>query len=619
MPRLSRCLLAVAVLVTLAWGTLAADIPPVKETFKESFKDQALPDLSEFRTVSNAVTTRISRAAPKNAGQPGYLGVHLEAEDKDHLVVAHVEPGSPAARAGLETGDLVRHIDGQTVLDTGAFRDAVQAKGPGESLEIGVVRKDKPMKLLATLGATSRPKTSGARIELGVRTSEADDTVRIDRVLPGSAGDTAGLKTGDLILKIEDTAIATSQRVTDVIGDRRPGDTVTLTIKREGKEMEIKVKLAAVEEDPSRLSWDTRGLSTWKKDVYHLAVIPIEYPDIDHNAKITPKDWEEALFSKDSYNDKNVTGQKVFGSLNDYYTEQSYGTLHVDGKVFDHVKVSKKRTDYGNDTNRFALLTEAADELLKRDGKEALKDFDGICFIYSGGRVQTNRGNLYWPHRSTFSHQGRRWPYYICPEGGSRMTDISVFCHEFGHMLGLPDLYARPENPGSEGLGIWCAMSNQLPNGRPQHFSAWCKEQLGWLKPAVLDPTVKQKLILAPVESSPKECYKILVRPDGSEYLLLENRTKKGFDHDLPAEGLLVWRVVEGHPILEESHGITGPDGPRRYLEMVPFPSTANNAFTPYTTPNSRSQLGGGLPVYITNIQKLPDGRVTFFIGYEYF
>jgi hypothetical protein len=199
-----------------------------------------------------------------------------------------------------------------------------------------------------------------------------------------------------------------------------------------------------------------------------------------------------------------------------------------------------------------------------------------------------------------------------------RMTDISVMCHEFGHMLGLPDLYARPENPGSEGVGVWCAMSNQLGSGRPQHFSAWCKEQLNWIQPVTLDPTVKQKLVLAPIEEDTHQCFKVLVRPDGSEYYLLENRRRKGFDSNLPAEGLLVWRILNNRPILEESHGIEGPRGPTSFLGMVPFPSNSNNSFTPYTTPSSRSQLGGGLPVYITNIQRQPGGLISFWIGYEF-
>src|SRR5947209_6061891 len=156
-------------------------------------------------------------------------------------------------------------------------------------------------------------------------------------------------------------------------------------------------------------------------------------------------------------------------------------------------------------------------------------------------------------------------------------------------------------------------------DGKPMHFSAWCKEQMGWLKPTVIDPTNRQKLVLAPIENNPKECYKVLVRPDGSEYLLLENRTARNFDRDLPAEGLLIWRVVDGRPVLEESHGIAGPQGPDRFLGSVPYPSKSNNAFTPYTTPSSKSLKGGGLPVHITNIRRLPDGRVTFYVGYEYF
>jgi hypothetical protein len=52
-------------------------------------------------------------------------------------------------------------------------------------------------------------------------------------------------------------------------------------------------------------------------------------------------------------------------------------------------------------------------------------------------------------------------------------------------------------------------------------------------------------------------------------------------------------------------------------VDLVPYPSPANNAFTPYTTPSSRS-LRGGLPVYLSEIRQLPDGRIAFQIGYGY-
>ena len=63
---------------------------------------------------------------------------------------------------------------------------------------------------------------------------------------------------------------------------------------------------------------------------------------------------------------------------------------------------------------------------------------------------------------------------------------------------------------------------------------------------------------------------------------------------------------------------VGGPVGPRVYLPQVPYPSQANDAFTPFTTPSSRSLLGGGLPVYLTNIRQLPDGRIALEVGYEY-
>jgi M6 family metalloprotease-like protein len=612
--RWPRWLITLVFLVGAGWTLSAEEVLPLPR------EKPGQIDLSEFRTVDNCITIRIARAVPADRpSQPAYLGVHLEPVE-GRLVVVHVEPDSPAARGGVRPGDVLRQVDGQALVDPVSLRNAVQIKSPGDPLKLALTRAGQPVELTVTLGATSRPLTAGGpRGDLGIRGRSTDEGVRIDRFLPDSAAEKAGLKVGDLLVKIDGLSLAGEQRLSDVIGDKRPGDEVTLLVKRGDEELTIKAKLGANPFDGGRMNWDRGPQRIWTRDMYRLGVVLIEYPDVSCNEKITPREWEKALFSRGVYNDKSCTGQRVYGSMNDYYHELSCGKFRIEGKAFDPVKVARRRAEYGNDTNRYALLTEALDKLLEREGKDALANFDGLCFIYAGGRVQTNRGNIYWPHRATLSHQGKRWPYFICNEGGSVMSNISVYCHEFGHLLGLPDLYARPENPGSEGVGVWCAMSNQAGGGQPQHFSAWCKEQLGWLKPAVIDPTIKQKLILGPVFGSDKECYKVLVRPDGSEYFLLENRTRQGFDRSLPAEGLLIWRVVDGRPILEESHGVIGPSGPRVYLNTVPFPSRANNAFTPFTTPSSTSLKGGGLPVHITNILRLPDGRVTFYIGYEYF
>jgi hypothetical protein len=130
---------------------------------------------------------------------------------------------------------------------------------------------------------------------------------------------------------------------------------------------------------------------------------------------------------------------------------------------------------------------------------------------------------------------------------------------------------------------------------------------------------VPQKLILAPITGTQDQCFKVLVRPDGSEYFLLENRTRTGYDKSLGGEGLLIWRFVDGKVTLEESHGITTPSGPNMYTSSVPYPTRSNNSFTPQTIPSSKPIKQGGKEVFITNIHRLPDGKITFQIGVEVF
>ncbi len=485
---------------------------------------------------------------------------------------------------------------------------------------------------------TATPPAAVAAGYLGVTVGEKGGQPVIDAVAPDSPAEAAGLKEGDTVLKVGDESAPSAAWVRDVLRSKLAGDAVALTVARGGSSLTLTAKLKATTL-PMKLEeggmggggmgfgkgsgWNNRIPRRFDKSTFNLAIIGIEYADVKHNAKIKDRDWEDSMFSLGTYTGTSATGQQVYGSMNDYYKELSYGKLNIAGKFAGWMEVSKKRMDYttGSGTStgeKVALLKEALDIFTKKEGKDELKKYDGFFFLYAGDRVNTTRGGLYWPHQGNFRYGEQSIRYFIVQEGGNTMNDISVFCHEFGHIIGLPDLYAQPERPGSEGVGAWCAMSQQIGGGRPQHFSAWSKEAMGWIRPTVIDPTVKQKLILSPIEDDPTQCFKIKVRPDNSEYFLLEVRKKVGWDERLPGEGLLIWRVVGNRPILEESHGVEGARGPNVFLGSVPFPSAANNSFTPYTIPSSKSQLGGAAPVFITNITRLPDGRVTFHIGYDY-
>lgn len=598
----------------------------------------AAVDLTGYHTTKDAAVADPKAFKPTEAPTtPGYLGVEIVPNTAGRPVIDEVQTDSPADEAGVKVGDLLVSVGGDAVLNPLTAREKLRGRAAGEQLKLQVVRNEKTVDLTATLKPVSKPfKVAGAgdRPILGISLAPKDGGLEITETTPGGGADNAGLKKGDVILKVNQTKVENENALREIFGEKKPGDSVTLTVKKEKAKDETDVRATLGSSNAGRgpgggITWDDRLPRGWTKPGYKLAILGIDYPDVKHNEKVTDKDWADSLFSIGKYNLRSATGQKVHGSMNDYYQEISYGQFKVDGKFLGWVEVTKKRMEYssGNGVStreKTNLLTEAFDKYLATKGKDALDGYDGVFFLFAGERVQTTRGSLYWPHRSSFRHGNKMWPYFIVQEGGSRMTDISVFCHEFGHMLGLPDLYAKPEVPGMEGVGSWCAMSQQNGGGKPQHFSAWCKQELGWIKPVMIDPTKKQKLILSPIEDTKTECFKVPVRPDGSEYFLLENRKRTGFDADLPADGLLIWRVVNGQnrgaqPVyLEESHGIEGVNGPRSFPGAVPFPSPANTSFTPFTTPSSKSSLGGGYDVYITNIKRLRDGRIAFNIGYEF-
>ena len=146
----------------------------------------------------------------------------------------------------------------------------------------------------------------------------------------------------------------------------------------------------------------------------------------------------------------------------------------------------------------------------------------------------------------------------------------ATMCHEFGHILGLPDLFDQTSifrgsdlDPAedSAGIGKWGLMGlGTLGWGEvdgPNPFSAWSLEQLGWIgvgNENLIE--VKQSYIGAVLEDidSGGKVYKIPVGAE--EYFLLENRQNSSsfYNRNIPAGGLLVWHVDEGADNDEERH-----------------------------------------------------------------
>src|SRR5262249_26567123 len=219
-----------------------------------------------------------------------------------------------------------------------AFRELVQVHAPGEAVKIAIVRDGKPLELTATLAAVSKPLKLGTeRVTIGVQVAdgkEPEEGMPVERDSPNSPAAEAGLKTGDVILKIEGNPVRRAVQLADALAEHKVGDVLTLTVRREGKEIGAKVKIAADrgERGPGGGRFGGGNFAgpapttPWIKPVYRLAVVGVEFEDTKHNAKIPLKEWEEAIFSKG-------VKKAPAGSLNDYFLEQSYGKFHVGGKV----------------------------------------------------------------------------------------------------------------------------------------------------------------------------------------------------------------------------------------------------------------------------------------------
>jgi M6 family metalloprotease-like protein len=257
--------------------------------------------------------------------------------------------------------------------------------------------------------------------------------------------------------------------------------------------------------------------------------------------------------------------QVAIGDLSSYYEEASYNQTHVTGATTSWLSLGHNRQYYVSGTSSpsdpsFDLVWDA---LTVADSSVNFAAYDGVTIVHAGqGQELSGDWRDYWssewwgftfPTNDGVSiHRAS-----VSPEVGlpGSLAYVGVIAHEFGHDLGLPDLYDTSYS-GADYVGHWCLMGAGSWNGpnrvgeSPAHMMGWCKLQLGYVNGTqVLQVNSSGvTVVVDPLESPTSGVQLIKIPIDSDHYYLIEVRQKIGYDQWLRGKGVLLSYVDETLP-----------------------------------------------------------------------
>lgn len=371
------------------------------------------------------------------------------------------------------------------------------------------------------------------------------------------------------------------------------------------------------------------------------------------------RDIMDEMVNKEGYSGyvgTNGRRQIYTGSVRDYFYDNSNGRFSPEFDVFGPYQIDYSQYD-AQATDNAAQLTVAALEAADDDIDYSVYDRDGdgyvdmVYFIFAGlgSHFTGNDSRLFWPHRSViYNPAATGWDDWAIVKDDVVFYDyassveltgysgypnsitidgIGTICHEFSHVLGLPDFYDTDyERSGGESNhpGEWSIMSggSYNNNGRtPVGYSLFERYAVGFAEPETITAEGSYTL---PELNSCNTGFRLNTKV-GREFFFFENRQQKGkWDRTLPGHGMLVHRIDSTNSRAWRENTIN--NNPRHnYYELVrangstydlpgnTFPGThrvrtLNNVTTPanlLTWTGQPSQLG------LTNIRE-QDGVITF-------
>ncbi|MBN1383350.1 MAG: M6 family metalloprotease domain-containing protein [Elusimicrobia bacterium] len=252
----------------------------------------------------------------------------------------------------------------------------------------------------------------------------------------------------------------------------------------------------------------------------------------------------------------------IFDYFKNFYKEASYGQLNLNITFFYSTgsattlsggetpyTLADTMSSYGEDTDS-SLSQLIIDSLNACGGGVTSAGYDGVMVAHAGfgNESTTNDGDIWAAYVGPFALTHGFIDGTNIPVKESGASPIGVACHEFGHQLGLWDLYSTGVSGGTSQVGKWSLMDYGVwvKNGaNPAHPCAWDKYKLGWLTPVEISSGT-HSLTTHAFETSANSVYKLKPVNSDTEYFLVYHTSRTAYSPYTPGDGLLILHIDEG-------------------------------------------------------------------------